>query len=87
MKQLIECDKALSLKRGQGGNASLTLNDYMSREFSNGRNISQGPVPVPKPPRVAAAAKETAEQAAAADAVHVGGAAATTASAAGALDE
>ena len=43
MNQLIACEKELF------GVASLTLDAYMSREFSSGKNVSNGPVAVPKP--------------------------------------
>jgi hypothetical protein len=43
MNQLIACEKELF------GVASLTLDVYMSREFSSGKNVSYGPVAVPKP--------------------------------------
>jgi hypothetical protein len=87
MKQLIACDKTLSAEQGRGGHASLTLNDYMSREFSSGHNISLGPVPEPKPPRAAAAKKVAAEQATAANAMHASGGADAAAFTAGALDK
>jgi protein-tyrosine phosphatase len=45
MAMLIEQEKAMA----HDGSCSLTLSDYMSKEFSSGKNISHGPVSKPTP--------------------------------------
>jgi protein-tyrosine phosphatase len=47
MATLIEQEKAMA----HDGCCSLTLSNYMSKEFSSGKNISHGPVGKPKPRR------------------------------------
>ena len=44
MRQLIACEKLMS----GDGTASLTLDAYLSQEYSCGKNISHGPVPPPE---------------------------------------
>ncbi len=64
MKQLIACDGQLSAERGGGAEASLTLSEYMSSEFSMGKNISRGPIPEPELPQAIGAATAIAADAA-----------------------